>query len=262
MILNQILEEKRREVALSKQKVPLAFLQDRINGQQTNLRNFKAAISKPTRLNLIAEIKKASPSKGVLIKKFDPVKIAQIYQEAGASALSVLTEEKFFKGKLSFIEEIKKKVDLPVLRKDFILDEYQLYESKAAGADCILLIARIINEDELHTLTDLSKQLGLEYIIEVHSPKDVEKTLKVNAEIIGINNRDLESLAVDLNTTRRLKALIPAGKIIISESGIKSYQDVVDLKKIGINAVLVGEALLQSDNILSKTKELIYGHQD
>ncbi len=262
MILAKIIQEKRKGIAQSKQNISLPALIDRINSQSFNKRNFKEAISKPNQINLIAEIKKASPGKGIFIKEFNPVKIAEIYQKAGASALSVITEEKFFQGKLSFIKEVKERVTIPVLRKDFIFDEYQIYESKASSADCILLIASILTEEQLLKLTDLSRKLDLEYIIEVHSAPDVEKALKMDVEIIGINNRDLESFKIDLNTTQKLKDLIPRDKIVVSESGIKAYQDIVFIKSLGINSVLVGEALLQSNNILSKTKELIYGHQD
>lgn len=261
MFLEKILKEKRKALKLSKERTPLTSLISKIKSVSPKTKqNFKAAISKPNQMNLIAEIKKASPSKGVLVREFNPIEIAEIYQKAKANALSILTEEKFFQGKLSFIEEVKKKVNLPILRKDFIFDEYQIYETKANLADCVLLIANILETKELLKLANLSQELDLEYLIEVHTPEDLEKALKINAEIIGINNRDLNSFQVDLNITPRLKKLIPPDKIVISESGIRNNQDVMRLKKIGINAVLVGEALLISNNILSKTKELIHGH--
>ncbi len=262
MILDKILKEKKKEVALSKKKIPLKALIDKINSGKFEKRDFKRAVSKPNQTNLIAEIKKASPSKGILVKKFDPVKLGQIYQKAGAAALSILTEEIFFQGKLSFIEKVKSKVNIPILRKDFIFDQYHIYESKAAGADAVLLIARILNEQKLIDLAGLCQKLGLDYIVEVHSASDVKKALKINAEIIGINNRDLRSFKVDLKTTKKLRLLLPDNKIIISESGIKDYKDIIFLKNLGINTVLVGEALLKNNDIFKKTKELIYGRSN
>lgn len=262
MILDKILEEKKKQLEKAKEKIPLKSLIDKIKSRKIKQRNFKSAVSMPNRINLIAEIKKASPSKGILVKKFDPVKLGRIYQKAGAVALSILTEENFFQGKLSFVEKVKNKVNIPILRKDFIFDKYQIYESKAAGADAVLLIARILSGQKLMNLAGLCQKLGLDYMVEVHSASDVKKALKSKAEIIGINNRDLCSFKVDLMTTKKLRALLPGNKIIISESGIKDYKDIIFLKNLGINAVLVGETLLKSNNIFKKAKELIYGHQN
>lgn len=260
MFLAKILEEKQKAVKLAKEKIPLSILKETIKFRPKKISlDFKKAISNPKQTNLIAEIKKASPSHGLLVKDFDQVLLAVTYKKGGAAALSIVTEEKFFKGDLAFIKEVKNKVSLPILRKDFIFDEYQIFESKAALADCILLIAAILDTRELLKLTDIARDLGLQYIVEVHNREEVEKALKTKAEIIGINNRNLDTFEVDLGTTFKLKNLIPPDKIVISESGIKNHNDILNLKNIGINAVLVGEALLVSEDVLLKTKELIHG---
>jgi len=224
--------------------------------QKKPLRKFQDALVSPGRLNLIAEVKKASPSRGILVKDFNPLKISQAYQNSGASALSILTEEKYFLGRLSYLTEVRQFVNLPILRKDFIIDEYQIYESYIAGADAILLIARITPQAKLIKFLSLAKALGLASVVEVHDEVDLLKTLDSPAEIVGINNRNLRDFSVDLNVTKKLLPLIPPDMIKISESGIKTRDDVRFLRDLKVNAVLIGEAFLESTDIASKVKEL------
>jgi len=256
MILSQIIEEKRKVVEEAKVRCP----QDEIVGKLAKVsrpRRFAKEISKEHHINLIAEIKKASPSKGVLRKDFDPGKIASIYQVNGASALSVLTEEKFFLGNLAHIREVKEITNLPILRKDFIIDPYQVYESALYGAEAILLIADILSKEELKKFLSLSKKLKLDAVVEVHNEEDIKKALLADAKIIGINNRDLHTFKVDLDVTARLISAIPEDKIIISESGIRSHEDIMTLKSIGVRAVLIGEAFMTASDIETKIKELM-----
>ena len=206
---------------------------------------------------MIAELKKASPYKGIIRGDFNPLKIALTYQANGASALSVLTDERFFEGKLGTLKELKERVTLPLMRKDFIIDDYQIYESLYWGADAILLIAHILTERELKSFYKIAKGLGMDVVVEVHNEEDVEKALKSGASIIGINNRDLNTFRVDLSTTQRLIRLIPENKIKISESGIKTYEDVMFLKSLGMDAVLIGEAFMEADDIAGKMREIM-----
>ena len=252
--LVEILTEKKNEVALlKKEKI----------STQTELiapfpiRNFKESISVPGRINLIAEIKFASPSVGIIRENFDPVAAGKIYEEAGAAAISLLTDKKFFKGDLKYLPIVKKAVSLPVLRKDFIIDKVQVTESFLSGADAVLLIARILS---LQTLTELiiyCKSLGLAALTEVHNRDDLANALKAGADIIGINNRDLDTFKVDLKTTLDLAADIPQNIILVSESGIKTKENLFKIKKTGINAVLVGTGLMENENIGAKAGELI-----
>ena len=256
MILSRIIEEKKRNIEEAK----------RVKSLETIIREtknicvrsaFKKNISRPHHMNLIAEIKKASPSKGILRGDFNPVKIAMTYQANGAGAISVLTDERFFEGRLEYIKKIKEDITLPVLRKDFIIDEYQIYESVAAGADAILLIAELLSANELNGFYNLATSLGLEVLMEAHNEEDVEKVLATEASIIGINNRDLHSFKVDLSVTQKLIRLLPQNKVKVSESGIRSYEDVMFLKSLGVNAVLVGEAFMEADDIAGKMREIM-----
>jgi indole-3-glycerol phosphate synthase len=256
MILTKIIEEKKREVEIAKEKLSL----DRVRKGLMVLpsqRSFKQAVSREHQIALIAEIKKASPSAGVLRHDFDPLKIAQTYRAYGASALSVLTDEKFFKGSLSYIDKIKKEVYLPILRKDFIIDRYQVYESKYFGADAILLIAGLLSRSELLEFSGICRELAMDALIEVHNEEDLAKALSIESQIIGINNRNLRTFEVDLEATSKLVRSIPEDKIIISESGIKKYEDVMFLKSLGVNAVLIGEAFMKSENIGGKVREIM-----
>lgn len=256
MILSRIIEEKRRVVEEAKRLRSQEELIKEIRNISARSA-FKKNISRPHHVNLIAEIKKASPSRGIIRGDFNPAKIAVTYQANGASAISVLTDERFFEGKLEYIKTVKEHVSLPVLRKDFIIDEYQIYESVAAGADAILLIAELLSANELTHFYDCATSLGLDALVEVHSEEDIEKALAANADIIGINNRDLHTFKVDLGVTQKLLRMLPAGKIRVSESGIKTYEDVMFLKSMGINAVLIGETFMEATDIAAKMREIM-----
>jgi len=256
MILSRIIENKRRVVEEAKRMKPQEELVKEIRNISAKSA-FKKNISRPHHINLIAEIKKASPSKGIIRGDFNPAKIAATYQANGASAISVLTDERFFEGRLEHIKMIKENVSLPVLRKDFIIDEYQIYESVAAGADAILLIADLLSANELANFYNCSTALGLDVLVEVRSEEDIEKALAANVDIIGINNRDLHTFKVDLSVTQKLLRMLPAGKVRVSESGIKTYEDVMFLKSMGINAVLIGEAFMEASDIAAKMREIM-----
>jgi indole-3-glycerol phosphate synthase len=254
-ILDKIIATKKREVARQKKVVPLSHLLERITHRKAPL-DFAAAL-KGNRIKFIAEVKKASPSKGILSPVFDPVALAKTYTENGTAAISVLTDIAYFQGSLEHLTAIRKVVSLPLLRKDFIYDEYQIYESAAYGADALLLIAAILEPKQLEKLIAVSRRLVLDCLIEVHDENELEKALDAGAEIIGINNRDLKTFEVDLNTTRRLLPLIPENKIVVSESGISEREDIKKLENWGVDAVLVGEALVTTKNIPKKMKELM-----
>ncbi len=254
-ILNKIVSEKRQEVEQKKRSLPTVALKERI-AQWEAPRDFKHALEGDS-IKLIAEVKKASPSRGVLCPDFDPLAIARSYAEGGAAAISVVTEVNHFQGSLEHLKAIKKAVRLPILRKDFIFDEYQIYESAADGADALLLIAAILSREQLKELLELSHSLGISCLVEVHNEKELERTLTDDVEIIGINNRDLNTFKADIDTTRQLCSLIPRDKIVVSESGIRNRHDIVKLKKWGVNAVLVGESLATALNIPVKIKELL-----
>jgi indole-3-glycerol phosphate synthase len=254
-MLEKIIAQKREEVEQRRKVVPLTYLQERIADQKPALD--LAPALKADHVRLITEVKKASPSRGLLSRNFDPIKLAWTYAEGGAAAISVLTEENYFLGRIEHLEAIRGAVELPLLRKDFILDNYQVYESRAYGADALLLIAAILSQGQLNELVSLSRSLGLRCLVEVHNADEVEKAVLSQAEIVGINNRDLNTFAVDINTTRRLRPLIPKEKIVVSESGIKSRKDIEKLRKWGADAVLVGEALVTGHDIPAKLKELL-----
>jgi indole-3-glycerol phosphate synthase len=256
MILSRIIEEKRREVDHAQKEVSLNEIRKR--SESVYIKSmFKKSISRKGHMNLIAEVKKSSPSQGIIRADFDPLKIAFTYHATGAAAISVLTDERFFEGKIEYLKMIKDRVCLPILRKDFIIDEYQIYESAVAGADAILLIAHILTQEELNRYHSLAKDLGMDVLVEVHNEEEVEKALKSPASIIGINNRDLNDFNVDMSVTQRLIRMIPENKVIVSESGIKSYEDVMFLKSMGVNAVLIGETFMRAENIGEKVRELM-----
>jgi indole-3-glycerol phosphate synthase len=264
-ILDEIVQVKKAEVAARKSATPVEQLRETI-ATLGRPRNFFNAVSRQPSgkpLNLIAEVKKASPSAGVIRADFDPVKIAKEYAAAGADALSVLTDEKFFQGKLEFIHQVRDAVKLPVLRKDFIIDPYQVYESRAAGADAILLIAECLETSELIDLQILATELHLTCLIEVH---EVDNFIRVRDRVIGfphrsysllgINNRDLNTFKTDLGTTLRLAELVEDRSVLVSESGIHNSTDIKKLADAGVRAVLVGESLMRSDDIGGKIREL------
>jgi len=254
-ILENIVSEKKREVAATKRRLPLTVLKERLSARKAP-RDFAAAL-RGNNIKLIAEVKKASPSKGLLCPDFKPVETAQIYEQSGAAAISVLTEVNHFQGSLEYLAAIRERVSLPLLRKDFIFDEYQIYESAASGADALLLISAILSPEQLRNLLKLSYSLAMPCLVEVHDEREMKKALQSGAEIIGINNRDLNTFKTDIETTRRLRPLVPRGKIVVSESGISRSDDVIKLKAWGVDAVLVGEALVTAADIPARIKELL-----
>lgn len=255
-ILDDINRHKIAEVAESKRRTPLDTLKERIP-KIPAAKSFSAALRSGANIRIIAEIKKASPSLGVIRKDFHPVEIARIYEAGGAAAISVLTDEKFFQGSLTYLTEVKRTVGLPALRKDFIIDPYQIYEARAAGADAILLIAAMLSGNEIQDYLALSGELGMECLVEVHSEEELKNVLQTSAHIIGVNNRDLATFVTDMTTTLRLRQMIPDGKIVVSESGIKTRGDVETLLKAGVGALLVGEILMKSQDISAKLRELL-----
>ncbi|MEY3001798.1 MAG: hypothetical protein RLZZ428_173 [Pseudomonadota bacterium] len=208
---------------------------------------------------IIAEVKKASPSKGIIREDFEPVTIAQAYEKGGADSLSILTEPHFFKGDKEYLGMVRRYVNLPLLRKDFIVDKYQILEALAFGADYILLIAMALSRKELKELYDYARHLGLDVLVEVHNKTDLVKAIFAGAEIIGINHRNLESFEMDMSLSEKLIPLIPNGKIIVAESGINDHETVVELSKIGADAFLVGEHFMRQDDITAALKSLKYG---
>lgn len=254
-MLDKILAAKRNRLAGQKKKTPLETLKDRVSMSPAT-RNFRQALLGEN-ISIIAEIKKASPSLGDITPGIDIRRTAVLYEEAGAAAISVITEEDYFKGSPSFIREVKDSVKLAVLRKDFIIESYQVYESRYLGADALLLIASILEEKALSDLVKLSFSLNIEPLVEVHTEEDLVKVLQTKAKVIGINNRDLISFETDINTSKDLVPLIGPGKIIVSESGIKSAADVRILRELGVDAVLVGESLMKADDIKAKLTSLI-----
>lgn len=255
-ILKKIVDLKRKEVDLYKKLFPQSYIVEKL-GKIRPARDFKKAISK-NRVTLIAEIKRASPSKGEIVKNFNPEKIAKEYKKVGVDAVSVLTERNYFKGDLEYLRTVSKVINVPVLRKDFIIDEYQLYGAKLYGADAVLLICAILQPETLKQFVQTAKKLKLYVLVEVHTKAEVFSALKSGADIIGINNRDLHTFKVDLKTTEKLMKFIPKNRIVVSESGIKTREDILYLKKLGVNAVLIGETLMRSKNIPAKIKELLW----
>ena len=254
--LKEIVIRKKERIALAKQALPEEMLKTKLQGLAPT-RPFLEAINKAREISLIAEIKKQSPSQGLICQDFNPAEIAKIYQEAGVQAISVLTEEDFFGGSLNYINEVKGTANPPVLRKDFILEPYQVYESRLYGADAILLIADLLTREALMELMGLADSLGLDYLVEVHDEKELKKVLNLKVPLIGINNRDLHTLEVDFKTTEKLFLLIPKDKVVVVESGIKNYQDVLFLKILGVKAILVGVAIMRAPDKRRKIEELM-----
>ncbi len=262
-ILDKIIADKRLEVQTRKSHQSLNSLKERIR-DLAKCRNFYKAVTKPNNrgINVIAEVKKASPSAGLIREDFDPIEIASIYKKCGADAISVLTDEKYFQGRLEYIRQVKEAVDLPVLRKDFIVDIWQVYEARAAGADAILLIADVLKPGELMDLMIAAAELTLTVLLEVHN---ADTLLNVRSligfpekgySVLGINNRDLTTMQIDLNTTGRLAALLDNTNELVAESGIKTRADIEKLRGFGVKAVLIGQTLCEHPDIEEKFFEL------
>lgn len=262
-ILEQIIADKRKEVIRRKMEVPLEAVRERL-AEMPKCRNFYKAVTKrnPRGLNVIAEVKKASPSAGVIREDFDPVAIATIYERCGADAISCLTDENYFQGRLEYVGMIRDAVNLPILRKDFIIDKYQVYEARAAGADAVLLIAEALKPGELLDLLILANQLTMTALIEVHGMDSLMQMRSVigfpqeHYSVIGINNRDLTTMRVDLGTTGRLASTLDDPRLVVAESGIRTRADVEALIRVGVGAVLIGETLCRSAVIEDKFYEL------
>ena len=256
MILDTIVAHKRKELEQEAAAIPLSTLKSRIRDLPPT-RDFRAAVSRPGAVNLIAEVKKKSPSKGIIREDFHPVKIAKIYAQNGASAISVLTDHQFFAGELAYLSQIREAVNLPLLRKDFTIDAYHIYQARVAGADAVLLICAILTVAQIREFIEIANQLGLASLLEVHTQAELKIALEVGAELIGINNRDLKTFHTDIATTFRLRESLPSDKIVVSESGIYTHEDVTKLAEANVNAILVGESLMRSADIGAKVRELL-----
>ena len=257
-ILEKIVEHKKEEVAFLKNQNPISVIEKRISEKSYTHYSLLKKIHRDLKFHFICEIKKASPSKGIIQSDFNPVKQAKQYFAGGASAISVLTDEHFFQGHLNHLKSVKKRVPLPVLRKDFILDEYQIFESKVAGADIILLIARILEAKEILHFCQIANDLELDILLEISDEDDIKKIPDDLSLIIGINNRNLSDFSVDITKSIRLKSFIPNHLPIISESGINSSQQCLSLHEAGIRGVLIGETLMRSSQPAELLKQFIH----
>lgn len=261
-ILKKIILKKLQEIEAGCERIPLREMKQKaMMAATTPTKGFADALQAKLDAGLpavIAEIKKASPSKGVLRENFDPVAIAQSYQQHGAACLSVLTDEDFFQGSNAYLQQVRAAVDLPIIRKDFIIDDYQVYEARVIGADCILLIAAAIGDAQMSELTDTALQLGMDVLIEVHNQAELERALRLPLPMIGINNRDLHSFDVSLDTTLSLLAQITDERIVVTESGILTPEDVAKMRAHQVNSFLVGEAFMRAPNPGEKLAELFF----
>jgi indole-3-glycerol phosphate synthase len=254
-ILDRIVASKRREVEQRRASVPDSDLQRQL-ATAPAVRDFRAALVQGTGVRLIAEIKKASPSAGVLRADFDPVTLARTYAASGAAALSVLTDEPFFQGNLGYLRDIRAAVDLPLLRKDFLLDRYQLLEARAAGADAVLLIAEILDDATLGHLLFEAQALGMHALVELYEPANLSRVLAAGATLVGVNNRDLRTFVSRLEQTLELAPKLPADCLLVSESGIRTRADIARLAAAGVKAVLIGETFMGAPDVGAKVREL------
>ena len=245
-ILDEIVAKTKSKLEEKKQGLSLEELSSKIDFENLKETNFKKSLQNKAEA-IIAEIKKASPSAGIISDNFDPVLKSKEYESFGASALSILTEEDYFLGNIQYLMDVKAITSLPILRKDFIVDEYQIYESKLIGADCILLIASILNDEELKNFSEIAERLKLDYIIEVHDEEELQRVQHFSNAIIGVNNRNLKTFDVDINNSVELKKIFEGENIFIAESGIKSKKDIEYLKQYNINVFLIGESLMKGD---------------
>ncbi len=259
MFLDEILRRKIKSLERDRERETIDNLLKRIEIVDGPEDFRKAIYESKAEIKIIAEIKRASPSRGIIRQDFYQEEIARIYQKAGACAISVLTEEEFFLGNLELLSMIAGVVTIPILRKDFIIDKYQIYQSRAYGADTILLMSNILDEKKLKEFIEIARKIGMEPLVEVHTEEDLKKGLDCGAEIIGINNRDLNTFKVDISVTEKLIRYIPDDKIVISESGINSRKDLIRLKSLGVDGFLIGEAFMRENNIEKKVSEFISG---
>jgi len=255
-ILEKIISQKHQDIAQAKSRVSVEDLEHRLPDAPP-ARNFPEALKRASRMGLIAEVKKASPSAGIIREDFDPVAIAKTYEESRATCLSVLTDEHFFQGHLDYLKQIREFANIPVLRKDFLIDPYQVFEARAAGADCVLLIAECLDDELLPSLYDLANELGMSALVEIYEPENLDRVLALQPPMIGINNRNLRTFVTKLEHTIELCSRIPEDCLIISESGIKTREDVIRLEDAGVGGILVGETLMRSEAIGDKVRELL-----
>ena len=255
-ILDQIVASKRREIERAKSAAPEAGLQARL-ADAPPVRNVFGPLAAAGPIKLIAEVKKASPSAGVIRVDFDPVEIAKTYEAHGATCISVLTDEQHFQGRLAYLEQIRAAIDLPVLRKDFILDTYQLIEARAAGADAVLLIAECLDDCNLRKLFNTTCELGMTPLVELYEPENLQRVFDAGATLIGINNRDLHTFEVDLAHSIRMRQRVPDECVLVAESGIKTRDDVRQLEAAGVDAILVGESLMRQPDIGAAVDRLL-----
>jgi indole-3-glycerol phosphate synthase len=256
-ILQKILDARLARLAVEKQAAPIETL-ERQARQRGPARDFAGAFPLPG-IHIIAEVKRASPSRGTLSEDMDPARLAAAYEKGGAAAISVITEQDHFRGSMATLGQVRETVALPILRKDFIIDPYQIVESRATGADSFLLIGALLNPDSLESLIGIGRSWGMEPLVEVHDLPELEAALEASATVIGINNRDLKTFGVDLNTTLELAAHVPDDRIIVSESGINDNGQILRLAAAGVRGFLVGESLVTSPDPLVKLRELIHG---
>ena len=258
-ILKKIVDQKRQEVNAARAATPLAELRARIADLEDQPRGFERALRDAAGSGwtaIISEVKKGSPSKGIIRADFDPVDIASVYEANGATCLSVLTEEHFFLGNLRFLPAIRETVRLPLLRKDFIFDAYQIYEARAFGADAILLIAAMVDLAQLRDFAAIARELQLDVLLEVHDDREMEAALQTGCSLIGVNNRNLRTFVTDLGTTERLAKMLPPDRLLVAESGINTRNDVLRLQDAGASAFLIGEAMMREADIGAKLREL------
>jgi indole-3-glycerol phosphate synthase len=258
-ILDEIIQHKVTEIAAAKSRLPWDELRSRIPGSHP-VRGFLKAIRQAQPPALIAEVKKASPSVGLIRPDFDPVSIARDYELSGATCLSILTDERFFQGHIDYLRQIRAAVSIPVMRKEFIIDRYQIAEARVAGADCVLLIAECLDDEQLQDLHDYAHELGMDTLIELYDAENLPRVLSTGAELIGINNRDLRTFHTTLDHTFRLQPEIPANVTLISESGIRNHEDVLRLRAAGIGGILVGESLMREPDIQNAVRKLMKGN--
>ncbi|MBT1077072.1 indole-3-glycerol phosphate synthase TrpC [Geobacter grbiciae] len=259
-ILKKIVEHKRGEVAAARSTTPLAELKARIADLEDQPRGFERALRDCHASGwtaVIAEVKKGSPSKGLIRPDFDPLEIAETYEQNGAACLSVLTDEHFFLGNLRYLALIREQVRLPLLRKDFLFDPYQVHEARAAGADAILLIAAMLEREQIEELAGIARELSLDVLLEVHDEPEMETALATNCALIGINNRNLRTFVVDLATTEQLLPMVPADRFVVAESGVNTRADILRLQTAGAHGFLIGESLMREEDIGVKLRELL-----
>ena len=255
-VLEKIVIHKRTEIAAAKERVSFSELERQLAAAPP-VRDFVVALRNATNIGLIAEVKKASPSAGLIREDFDPVTISQIYEAHNAACLSVLTDEHFFQGHLDFLRDVRQAVSIPVMRKEFILDRYQILEARIAGADCVLLIAECLDDATLADLFAYAGELGMSSLIEIYEPENLARVMKLNPPLLGINNRNLQTFKTDLAHSIQLSKNVPAETLLVSESGIRSHADVEQLMQAGIRAILVGETLMRSPDIGLAVDELL-----